>query len=173
MHSQELGDYLGVESCTDFIPDVAAISTSNGGAGTIRHRRIRRIDAVATTEFPPPIPRAEDLVMKKYRTSDGRLVITEERAPRHQYFQVRRSDGRLRLNLIPADDAVVEEGRREGGGGGEEKFGFPGNVEDSGQEIGGGHKRIGAPLLEEVFIGVETCGGFGVAMAGLRSPVPI
>lgn len=173
MHSEELGDYIGVESCYDFSPDVPAIVT-RGGAGTSHARRSRRSDAAAmVTEYPPPIPLLAHIenvsslvpwVMKSHRTSDGRLVITEERAPRHEYFQVLRSDGRLVLNLVPVD--VEEEGceeLRDGGGEEEEKLGFPGNVADSGEEISTGDKRIGDPPPE--------CGGFGVAMSGLMPPV--
>lgn len=172
MHSEELGDYLGVESCTDFIPDVAAI-TSRGGPGASRPRRSRRSDAAEMVKYPPPIPllaRTDNLLMKKYRTSDGRLVITEERAPRHQYFQMHRSNGRLVLSLIPVDaeEESCEELRGGGGGGGDKKLGFPGNVAASGNEIDGGDKRIGGPPATEVYIGLEPCGGFGVAMAGFR-----
>lgn len=168
MHSEELVDYIGVESCFDFSPDVPDI-VPRGGAATSHARRSRRSDAAAmTTEYPPPIPLLAHIenvsshvpwVMKSYRTSDGRLVITEERAPRHEYFQVLRSDGRLVLNLVPVD--VEGEGRD--GGGEAEKLGFKGNVADSGEKISTGDKRIGDPPPE--------CGGFGVAMSGLMPPV--
>ncbi|KAL1547053.1 hypothetical protein AAHA92_23572 [Salvia divinorum] len=163
-HNQEIGDYLGVESCTDFTPDVAPIP-STGGSN--RPRRTRRSDAA---EYPPPIPllaRPDNQpshvpwVMRKHRTSDGRLVITEERAPRREHFQAHRSGGRLVLSLVPADE---EEG-------GEEKIGFPGNAAASGEEIEARDKRIGSPPEAEVYIGVEPCGGFGVAMAGFMPPV--
>ncbi|CAI0447736.1 unnamed protein product [Linum tenue] len=64
-------------------------------------------------EYPPPIPllaRTENLashmpwVLKRQYTSDGRLVLTEERAWRHhEYFRAHRSHGRLTLHLIPLD----------------------------------------------------------------------
>ncbi|KAH6828421.1 hypothetical protein C2S53_013822 [Perilla frutescens var. hirtella] len=179
MHSEELDDYFGMESCTDFRPEVAEI-VSRGGAGKSRARHSRRSKA-AVTEYPPPIPmlvRAENLpsqmpwVMKKHRTSDGRLVITEERASRREYFQVHRSNGRLVLNLIPVNDDDEEGGEELRAGEGEEKLGFPGNVAASQEDIDGWDKRIvDPPAAEEVYIGAEPCGGFGVAMAGLTPPV--
>lgn len=162
MQSQELGDYIGVESCLDFSPDVPDAASHGGGA-----RRSRRSDAAAVApEYPPPISllaRAENLpsyMMKRYRTSDGRLVITEERARRHQYFTAHRSGGRLVLSLIPVD----EEGSED------EKLGCQRNAADSG---GGGDERVGDPPLEEIYIGVKPCGGgFGVALPpGLMPPV--
>ncbi|KAG6438193.1 hypothetical protein SASPL_103130 [Salvia splendens] len=170
MHNQELGDYLGVESCTDFTSDIAPITSRSSGSSC--PRRTRRSDA---TEYPPPIallaradnqPSHVPWVMRKHRTSDGRLVITEERARRRENFKAHRFDGRLVLSLIPAAEEEVE-------GGGEEEIGFPGNVADSGEEIEARDKRIGTPVAvaAEVYIEVEPCGGFGVAMAGFRPPV--
>ena len=64
-------------------------------------------------EFPPPIPslaRTENLpshmpwVLKRYYTSDGRLILREEKVRHHEYFRAHRSNGRLTLHLVPLDD---------------------------------------------------------------------
>ncbi|EPS70763.1 hypothetical protein M569_04000, partial [Genlisea aurea] len=52
-----------------------------------------------TVVYPPPmlnLPRT----MKKYATDDGRLIITEEKVERQEYFQATRSEGRLVLSLV-------------------------------------------------------------------------
>ncbi|KAK2986701.1 hypothetical protein RJ640_010926 [Escallonia rubra] len=38
---------------------------------------------------------------RRYYTVDGRLVITEEKVERHEYFRAHRSDGRLTFQLVP------------------------------------------------------------------------
>ncbi|KAK3018508.1 hypothetical protein RJ639_003681 [Escallonia herrerae] len=58
-------------------------------------------------EYPPAISwleRTENLpsahmpwVFRWHYTADGRLVITEEKVERHEYFRAYRSDGRLTL----------------------------------------------------------------------------
>ncbi|CAI9777976.1 unnamed protein product [Fraxinus pennsylvanica] len=116
MQNPELGDYIGVESCvdmkTDLDTDVSSRSINN------RRRGIKR--DTAEKIYPPPIPwlaRTGNLpshmlmpwVMKKYYTSDGRLIIREEKVKRHEYFEAHRSNGRLVLNLIPFDDEVDED----------------------------------------------------------------
>ncbi|KAI3465060.1 hypothetical protein Pfo_021723 [Paulownia fortunei] len=187
MHSPELGDYIGVESCVDLKPDVADTPSHSGGAGMNLPRCRWRWD-VAEKEYPPPIPllaRTENLpshmpwVMKRYYTSDGRLVIKEEKVKHHEYFQAHRSNGRLVLKLVPLDDAVEESCKEHRCGGGEEKLDCPENMAVPGEEINDGDEGISDPAVEEVLaecykyngIGVNPCGGFGVAVAAFRPPV--
>lgn len=69
-------------------------------------------------EYPPPIPglaKTENVpssqmpwVMKRYHTSDGRLIIKEEKVKRFEYFETYRTDGRLMLNLVPLNDGVCD-----------------------------------------------------------------
>lgn len=69
-------------------------------------------------EYPPPIPglaKTENVqssqmpwVMKRYHTSDGRLIIKEEKVKRFEYFETYRTDGRLMLNLVPLNDDVCD-----------------------------------------------------------------
>ncbi|PIN07381.1 hypothetical protein CDL12_20060 [Handroanthus impetiginosus] len=183
MHNAELDDYIGEESCINFKPDVPELIPSNDSANTVTHssRRLRRRGESPEKEYPPSIPllaRTGNLmphmpwVMRKYSTNDGRLVIKEEKVRRHEYFEAHRSNGRLVLNLIPLDDAV-KESCKEHWVEGEE------NVEATGEEIDGGDEEIGDPTVEEVGtkcivyngVGVNPCGGFGVAVAAFRSPV--
>ncbi|KAL2467990.1 uncharacterized protein Fot_51515 [Forsythia ovata] len=127
MQNPELGDYIGVESWvdmkTDLDTDVAGRTILDGG-GMNNRRRVMKRDT-AEKIYPPPIPwlaRTGNLpshmpwVMKKYYSSDGRLIIREEKVKRHEYFQAHRSNGRLILNLIPLDDAVLEEHAGDEGG---------------------------------------------------------
>jgi hypothetical protein len=58
-------------------------------------------------------------VLKRYYTSDGRLILREEKVRRHEYFRAHRSNGRLTLHLVPLDDEVlappfVRDERRHG-----------------------------------------------------------
>ncbi|KAK7321149.1 hypothetical protein VNO77_31465 [Canavalia gladiata] len=62
--------------------------------------------------FPPPIPllaRTQNLashmpwVLKRYYTSEGRLILKEEKVRHHEYFQAHRANGRLTLQLVPFD----------------------------------------------------------------------
>ncbi|KAF3668980.1 hypothetical protein FXO38_07816 [Capsicum annuum] len=65
-------------------------------------------------EYPPPIPglaKTENVpssqmpwVMKRYYTSDGRLIIKEEKIERFEYFEAHRTNGRLMLNLVPLNE---------------------------------------------------------------------
>ncbi|KAL7085582.1 hypothetical protein ACP275_14G289200 [Erythranthe tilingii] len=168
MHSAEVGDCIGVESCANLKSDVDA--PLGGG----NRRRITRLEsataAAAEREYPPPIPwlvQTENLpshmpwVMRKYYTEDGRLVIKEEKVDRHEYFKSHRSNGRLVINLIPLDDAV------------EESFKEHHAVENTVEEINGGDDGIVDPTVEKAVseycnyngIRVNPCGGFAAAAA--------
>ncbi|KAL8030322.1 hypothetical protein ABFX02_14G279500 [Erythranthe guttata] len=163
MHSAEIGDCIGVESCANLKSDVdAPLEGSN-------RRRITRVEsatAAAEREYPPPIPwlvQTENLpshmpwVMRKYYTEDGRLVIKEEKVDRHEYFKSHRFNGRLVINLIPLDDAV------------EESFKELHALEYTVDEINGGDDGIVDPTVAEYCnyngIRVNPCGGFAAAAA--------
>ncbi|KAG2709235.1 hypothetical protein I3760_05G229000 [Carya illinoinensis] len=78
-----------------------------------RGKREQRLVAWKKKEFPPPIPslaRTGNLpshmpwVLKRHYTSDGRLVLTEEKVRHHEYFRAHRANGRLTLQLVPLDN---------------------------------------------------------------------
>lgn len=117
-----IGDYIGIESCLDLKDhDDMFISASEEKEGdqSFSVRLSRRDERWAAKkekkEFPPPIPllaRTENLpchmpwVLKRYYTSDGRLILKEERVRHHGYFRAQRCNGRLTLQLVPLDDRV-------------------------------------------------------------------
>lgn len=53
---------------------------------------------------PPTLPSYVPSVLKREYTSDGRLLLKEEKVRRHEYFQAHRSNGRLTLKLVSLDD---------------------------------------------------------------------
>ncbi|KAI6687689.1 hypothetical protein NL676_024517 [Syzygium grande] len=117
-----IGDYIGVESCVvdyEEPPDPGAAAAAAGGGGDSllpaepeRGRRRRWEPKGRSREYPPPIPllaRTGNLpshmpwVLRRHYTSDGRLVLTEEKVRHHEYFRARRANGRLTLQLVPLD----------------------------------------------------------------------
>lgn len=65
---------------------------------------------VTAKTYPPPIPSKFPWEMKRYCTEDGRLIIKVEKATcRLEYFEARRSEGRLRLDLVQYDNAIAED----------------------------------------------------------------
>ncbi|KAL1216266.1 hypothetical protein V5N11_016885 [Cardamine amara subsp. amara] len=123
--SSAVGDYIGTESCFNVLSaneenDVASVVSEPvksryryGG----RRREEREARAAAAREFPPPIPllaQTENLlphmpwVLKRVVTSDGRLILREEKVRHHEYFRAHRSNGRLTLHLVPLDDDVFD-----------------------------------------------------------------
>ncbi|VVA92129.1 unnamed protein product [Arabis nemorensis] len=122
--SADVGDYIGTESCFDVLSadeenDIVSVSSSSvsrfryGG----RRREEREARAAAAREFPPPIPLLAQTgnlhphmpwVLKRVVTSDGRLILREEKVRHHEYFRAHRSNGRLTLHLVPLDDDVFE-----------------------------------------------------------------
>ncbi|KAF3445759.1 hypothetical protein FNV43_RR10936 [Rhamnella rubrinervis] len=116
------GDHIGVESCVDVFNADEDHSTDDDQGHPDRsiRRRCRRDQWWPPTrkkEFPPPIPslaRTENLpshmpwVLKRHYTSDGRLILTEEKVKHHEYFRAHRSNGRLTLQLVPLDGDVLE-----------------------------------------------------------------
>ncbi|GLU16246.1 hypothetical protein SLE2022_326890 [Rubroshorea leprosula] len=118
--SSALGDYIGMESCCDLEESEESSlylseTCSSERRGERDHRCQQRCTAMKR-EFPPPIPllaRTGNLsshmpwVLKRYYTSDGRLILWEEKVKHHEYFLAHRSNGRLTLQLVPLDDDVM------------------------------------------------------------------
>lgn len=114
MHIIE-GDFLGAESYLDFRADIEDIGQCDGG-GFKRKERVK-----VKRELPPPLPwlaRTESFptvqmpwVMRRSYTDDGRLIITEEKAERCQYFRVHRSGTRLRMDLVQVQFPFWNRGR--------------------------------------------------------------
>ncbi|KAF8088471.1 hypothetical protein N665_0541s0036 [Sinapis alba] len=122
--SSAFGDYLGTESCFDILSadeenDVVSVPTkpSNRYRYGGRRREEREARAAAAREFPPPIPLLAQTgnllphmpwVLKRVVTSDGRLILREEKVRHHEYFRAHRANGRLTLHLVPLDDDVFD-----------------------------------------------------------------
>ncbi|KAB1205446.1 hypothetical protein CJ030_MR7G010613 [Morella rubra] len=117
-----IGDYIGMESCLD-LEDNGEVYSLKGAGGDSENEsrkahnrcRVKRDQRLASKkkEFPPPIPLLAQTgnlpshmpwVLKREYTSDGRLILTEEKVRHHEYFQAHRANGRLTLKLVPIDD---------------------------------------------------------------------
>lgn len=85
----------------------------SGGGGWKRRK-------VTAKRYPPPIPSKFPWEMKRYYTEDGRLIINVEKATcRLEYFESRRTEGRLRLDLVQYDceeEEAVNGGEKIDGG---------------------------------------------------------
>lgn len=123
-----IGDYIGMESCLDMKKcedvhmmnvDASTTTTTTPTPTHTQHARSsgsscgRNSRTKKAREYPPPISlfaRTENLpshmlfVLKRYYTNDGRLILREERARRHEYFRAHRSNGHLTLQLVHLDD---------------------------------------------------------------------
>ncbi|XVE60429.1 hypothetical protein DITRI_Ditri05aG0128000 [Diplodiscus trichospermus] len=122
--SSLIGDYIGMESCYDldnnqevcggFVGGGAVVKNDNQYSGVCsRGKREQRCRRTVKRDFPPPIPslaRTDNMpshmswVLKRYYTSDGRLILREEKVRHQEYFRAHRSNGRLTLHLVPLDD---------------------------------------------------------------------
>ncbi|XP_030479628.2 uncharacterized protein LOC115696877 [Cannabis sativa] len=120
-----MGDYIGMESCVDVLKegdeeyhDFLGCNINKEGDDDDdddddeQQQRIMVLKKKKLV-FPPPIPllaRTQNLpcrmpwVLTRHYTSDGRLILTEEKLPRHEYFRAHRSNGRLTLQLVPLDE---------------------------------------------------------------------
>lgn len=118
-----IGDYIGVESCVDYEEPPGPGAAVAGGGDSLQaepeRRRGRRWEPKGKRrrereerEYPPPIPllaRTGNLpshmpwVLRRHYTSDGRLILTEEKVRHHEYFRAQRANGRLTLQLVPLD----------------------------------------------------------------------
>lgn len=121
-------DYIGNESCIDLQNendvDQYDTSKSNDDPAPCNQAKEAKISSRKKKEkrvFPPPIPllaRTQNLachmpwVLKRYYTSEGRLILKEEKVRYHEYFRAHRENGRLTLQLVPLDedeDEFLEE----------------------------------------------------------------
>lgn len=112
---------------------------------------MRRMAAAQKKEFPPPISRVA-WEMKKYWTSDGRLIMREERVS-HEYFRAYRSEGRLVLNLVHVDEVEAE-------------------VEEEEESLPAEIKRdlsVAAECCNS--LGLKPCGGYVQTVAVFSPPV--
>nr|GMD88771.1 sarcoplasmic reticulum histidine-rich calcium-binding protein [Ipomoea batatas] len=133
----------------------------------------REKGAMKAKEFPPPLPwlartgnspaSRMPWILKRRYTEDGRLIITGEKTERHEYFEAHRSDGHLRLRLVPMDVLV----------GGEPSANDPdeGAEEEEEEMHGGDHHQIdggcdGAAVCD----GSDAGGGDDPTAAALEDP---
>lgn len=154
-----------------------------GSGGDLQSNGGGRMAAPERRDLPPPIScmaKAEDLplpshvpwVMRRYHTSDGRLIIKEEKVRRRDYFVADRSDGRLVMYLVHVDDAAEEGGDVElcdGDAAEEEEY-----RSDSGDE-GKGDLTVEAEEVAYKYtgVGVKPCGGFVETAPVFMPPVHI
>lgn len=116
MHTSELGDHIGMESCVDLETDTEPLQSCPSKAiarkpwGTTSSRK-SSMCAKKMKKLPPPLPFQSSTVMKRYYTNDGRLVITEEKVESPKYhFNAIRADGRLTLQLVePYEPKMVRK----------------------------------------------------------------
>ncbi|CAE5964512.1 unnamed protein product [Arabidopsis arenosa] len=92
------GVYIGTESCFN------GFSDKTGDVGLPCERREDTKTVACEVLSPPTLSSHVPLVLKREYTSDGRLLLKEEKARRHEYFQAHRSNGRLTLQLVSLDD---------------------------------------------------------------------
>ena len=114
-------DHIGNESCMDLQMechiDHCDTSKSNDAPSSAIENQTKAKSSSSTKKekkvFPPPIPllaRTQNLashmpwVLKRYYTSEGRLILKEEKVRHHEYFRAHRANGRLTLQLVPLDD---------------------------------------------------------------------
>ncbi|XP_010474386.1 PREDICTED: uncharacterized protein LOC104753901 [Camelina sativa] len=93
------GNYIGTESCFDAFSDKT---------DDVRFPcESREEKKVVTPEIhPSPIlPWNVPSVLKREYTSDGRLLLKEEKMRGHEYLRAHRSNGCLILQLVSLDDA--------------------------------------------------------------------
>ncbi|KAL1561538.1 hypothetical protein AAHA92_04229 [Salvia divinorum] len=165
MADPEFGDRIGAESCLDLESDVAAV----------RRRHRPRPAAPEKRELPPPISwlvrdrSPMPWVMRKYHTSDGRLIIREERVRCHDYFVADRSDGRLVLNLVHVDDG---DGAEESGGdvAEEEEARRPESCDEA-VECDLSVEEVTAERYKYNGMGLKPCGGFVATVPVFIPPV--
>ncbi|TKY74342.1 The fantastic four family [Spatholobus suberectus] len=101
MTSNSGDDYIGTESCIDLQKDIVVKINSVASMSSSKRKEKR--------ELPPPIPHMQ-WVLRRYCTSDGRLILREEKVKHHEYFRVHRANGRLTLRLlVPLDHEASEE----------------------------------------------------------------
>ncbi|CAL0305545.1 unnamed protein product [Lupinus luteus] len=100
-------EYIGTESCIDLQNEIDLNHLDKSKTDTsvlIKSGRKKK----EKKEYPPTISllvgsnnnnNNMTWMMKRYYTSDGRLVLKEEKVKYHEYFRAHRDNGRLTLDL--------------------------------------------------------------------------
>ncbi|MED6122060.1 hypothetical protein PIB30_036185 [Stylosanthes scabra] len=108
-------DYIGSESCMDLQNDIVEIEVEKNMKQQPQLNTVKKMEK--KRELPPPIrllcgttnDTTPSWALKRYHTSDGRLILKEEKVKRQEWFRAHRSNGRLILQLVPlSDDDDVE-----------------------------------------------------------------
>ncbi|OIV97906.1 hypothetical protein TanjilG_12663 [Lupinus angustifolius] len=99
-------EYIGTESCIDLQNEIDFnhFDKSKTNTSVLIKSGSKKKEK---REFPPTIPLLVGShnnnnmlwIMKRYYTSDGRLVLKEEKVKYHEYFRAHRANGRLTLEL--------------------------------------------------------------------------
>uniref|UniRef100_A0A7N0TZX8 FAF domain-containing protein n=1 Tax=Kalanchoe fedtschenkoi TaxID=63787 RepID=A0A7N0TZX8_KALFE len=99
------GDHVGADSCIDLRTSEefevymqerrvgCGRSRNGGGLGSVVGRK----------ELPPPLPRLP-WIMRRYSTSDGRLIIRREEVGHCEYLRAQRCEGRLVMRLVSIEN---------------------------------------------------------------------
>ncbi|CAJ1971803.1 unnamed protein product [Sphenostylis stenocarpa] len=105
-------DYIGTESCMDLQNTNHVLDQHENYKSNKLGNDAKAINKTKKKEnkvFPPPIPllaRTQNLashmpwVLKRYYTSEGRLILKEKKVKHHEYFRAHRANGRLTLHLV-------------------------------------------------------------------------
>ncbi|AEE36048.1 putative The fantastic four family protein [Arabidopsis thaliana] len=92
------GGYIGKESCFN------AFSDKTGDVKLPCERREEKKTVAREIMSPPMLPSHVPSVLKREYTSDGRLLLKEEKVCRNEYFRAHRSNGRLMIQLVSLDE---------------------------------------------------------------------
>lgn len=110
-----MDDLIGTESGVCLTSNAGEIEEKvTRSDSDFSNNRVNRRDLLKK-EFPPPIPFLEALAGHRIRPPwiltrnciDGRLILNLERVRHHQSLESHRENGRLILNLVPANVAGV------------------------------------------------------------------
>ncbi|KAL6176997.1 hypothetical protein ACLB2K_053629 [Fragaria x ananassa] len=116
--SSMMDDLLGTDSGVPFMAtsdeDMFMAMTTSTTRSNPKRKRTQGNERVKR-EFPPPIPFLAQTGNLQCRMpwnltrhySNGRLVLQEEKAQHHDYFEAERDNGRLVLKLVPQDNTIV------------------------------------------------------------------
>ncbi|CAL0317885.1 unnamed protein product [Lupinus luteus] len=111
-------DYIGNESCIDLQNENDMVDLCETPNTNYDNKSKKSCKKNEKRVFPPTMPllaRTENLachmpwVLKRYYTSEGRLILKEEKVKYHEYFRAHRENGRLTLQLVPHDDHDEDE----------------------------------------------------------------
>ncbi|CAH9105073.1 unnamed protein product [Cuscuta epithymum] len=174
MYRIELPEFLGTESHVEFVTDLEGTWAERTPINiVVPSKKKQQQKSHMKKEYPPtltwlartdgqPTSRVK-WVMKRNYTHDERLIITKEKSKRYEYFQVDRSDGKLRADLIQLHEHMVEGRISERSSVMESSFGTEVTLVEGASKLsindengnGGGNK-------------CSTLIGFGVAMSTIN-----